>query len=190
MNMLEIRPQIIYQQAVVSNDWALWRLESDQDPASIDIPEYPKLIVPLAVFQAQRASLLARPQLGVCLPSDARPEVLQADMAQFQVIAIDFPKFTDGRGYSIAWNLRSRLHFSGQLRAIGDVLRDQLFYMQRVGFDAYEPRADKDIHDALKGLSAFSEVYQHSLDQKLPLFKRVSRSSTMPSSLTGCETSL
>jgi Uncharacterized protein conserved in bacteria len=61
------------------------------------------------------------------------------------------------------------------LRAIGDVLRDQLFYMQRVGFDAFAPRADKDIHEALKGLSDFSLTYQASADEKLPLFRRVQR---------------
>jgi hypothetical protein len=59
-----------------------------------------------------------------------------------------------------------RLGWTGELRAIGDVLRDQLFSMQRVGFDAYAVRADRDIHDALKGLSDFSETYQASVDQK------------------------
>jgi uncharacterized protein (DUF934 family) len=65
--------------------------------------------------------------------------------------------------------------YSGELRAIGDVLRDQLFYMQRVGFDTFEPRPDRDINDALKGLKDFSEVYQTSIDQKQPLFRRVIR---------------
>jgi uncharacterized protein (DUF934 family) len=71
--------------------------------------------------------------------------------------------------------LRARLGYTGELRAIGDVLRDQLFYLQRVGFDAFEPRADRSIEDALKGLSDFSEVYQTSIDQKSPLFRRVQR---------------
>jgi uncharacterized protein (DUF934 family) len=88
---------------------------------------------------------------------------------------VDFPKFTDGRGYSIAYNLRARLGYTGELRAIGDVLRDQLFYMQRVGFDAFAVRADKNIHDAVKGLTDFSEKYQTSWDEKNPLFRRVKR---------------
>jgi uncharacterized protein (DUF934 family) len=92
------------------------------------------------------------------------------------VVAVDFPKFADGRGYSIAYNLRARLGYTGELRAIGDVLRDQLFYMQRVGFDAFAVRADKNIHDALKGLTDFSETYQSSWDQKNPLFRRAKRS--------------
>ncbi len=78
------------------------------------------------------------------------------------LIAVDFPKFTDGRGYSIAYNLRKRLGYTGELRAIGDVLRDQLFYMQRVGFNAFATRPDRSIHDALKGLTDFSEAYQAS----------------------------
>ena len=83
------------------------------------------------------------------------------------MVAVDFPKFADGRGYSIAYNLRARLGYTGELRAIGDVLRDQLFYMQRVGFDAFAVREDKNIHDALKGLTDFSEVYQASWDQQV-----------------------
>jgi uncharacterized protein (DUF934 family) len=90
-------------------------------------------------------------------------------------VAVDFPKFTDGRGYSIAYNLRMRLGYQGELRAIGDVLRDQLFSMQRVGFDAYEPRADRSIDDALKGLTVFSETYQASVDNRVPLFRRHAR---------------
>ena len=73
---------------------------------------------------------------------------------------------------SIAALLRSRYGFKGELRAIGDVLRDQLFYLQRVGFSAFALRADKDIHDALNALSDFSETYQGAIDQALPLFRR------------------
>ncbi len=174
-NMLETAQNIIKHKAVVANDWALLRLDEGQDAATVAVPEG-KVIVPLAVWQAQRADLLNRAERGVWLASDQRPEDLAADIALFAVIGVDFPKFTDGRGYSISYNLRARLGFTGEVRAIGDVLRDQLFYMQRVGFDAFAVRADKNIHDALKGLSVFSETYQHSLDQKSPLFRRVQRS--------------
>ena len=83
--------------------------------------------------------------------------------------------FSDGRGYSIAYNLRVRLKFTGELRAVGDVLRDQLFYLQRVGFNAFATRADRSMEEALKGLSDFSDVYQTSWDQKSPLFRRADR---------------
>lgn len=165
---------IIKNKAVVSDDWTVLRLSENETPESVTVPAG-KIIVPLKVWQAQRANLQGRAELGVWLASNERPEELKGEVDKFNVIAVDFPKFADGRGYSIAYNLRARLGYVGELRAIGDVLRDQLFYMQRVGFDAFAPRPDKNIHDALKGLTDFSETYQISLDQKLPLFRRVKR---------------
>lgn len=165
---------IIKNKAVVSDDWTILRLSENETPELVTVPAG-KIIVPLKVWQAQRATLQNRAELGVWLASNERPEELKGEVEKFDVIAVDFPKFADGRGYSIAYNLRARLGYIGELRAIGDVLRDQMFYMQRVGFDAFAPRPDKNIHDALKGLTDFSETYQTSLDQKLPLFRRVKR---------------
>jgi uncharacterized protein (DUF934 family) len=173
--MLETRAEIIKNRAVVANDWALLRLDEGETADSVTVANG-KVIVPLAVWQAQRALLEARlPDVGVWLASDARPEDLAGDVAKLAVIAVDFPKFTDGRGNSIAYNLRARLGYKGELRAIGDVLRDQLFAMQRVGFDAFATRPDRSIHDALKGLTVFSETYQASWDEKSPLFRRHQR---------------
>ncbi|WP_317204259.1 DUF934 domain-containing protein [Janthinobacterium sp.] len=178
--MFEVREEIIKNQAVVANDWGLLRLDEGDSAESVAAPAG-KVIVPLAVWLAQRATLAARlPQIGVWLASDERPETLGGDVAQLPLIAVDFPKFTDGRGYSIAYNLRARLDFKGELRAIGDVLRDQLFSMHRVGFDAYATRPDRSIHDALKGLSVFSETYQASWDEKSPLFRRHQRDVQQP----------
>jgi uncharacterized protein (DUF934 family) len=165
---------IIKNKAVVSDDWIILRLSENETPESVVVPAG-KIIVPLKVWQAQRSTLQNRAERGVWLASSERPEELKGEVEKFDVIAVDFPKFADGRGYSIAYNLRARLGYVGELRAIGDVLRDQMFYMQRVGFDAFAPRPDKNIHDALKGLTDFSETYQTSLDQKLPLFRRVKR---------------
>ncbi|MRW93114.1 DUF934 domain-containing protein [Duganella sp. FT80W] len=171
---------IIKGREVVEDDWQVLRLAEPVegapvvDPATVAVPEG-KFIVPLSLWLAQRDVLAARTAAGeiaVWIASDERPETLKGLLDQFPLIAVDFPKFTDGRGYSIAYNLRTRLGWSGELRAIGDVLRDQLFSMQRVGFDAYSVRADRDVHDALKGLSDFSETYQASVDQKVPLFRR------------------
>lgn len=173
--MYEVRQQIIKNNAVVANDWGVLRLDEGDTADSVAVPAG-KVIVPLTVWLAQRDALLARrPEIGVWLASDERPETLAGDVATLPVIAIDFPKFTDGRGYSIAYNLRARLAYQGELRAIGDVLRDQLFSMHRVGFDAYAPRPDRSIDDALKGLSVFSETYQASWDDKTPLFRRHQR---------------
>lgn len=167
-------PNLIKDKVVISDDWTVLRLTEGETPEGVAVPEG-KIIVPLKVWQAQRAALQGRAELGVWFASDERPEALKDDLAPFKVIAVDFPKFADGRGYSIAYNLRARLGYTGELRAIGDVLRDQLFSMQRVGFDAYATRPDRSIHDALKGLSDFSETYQASVDQKLPLFRRHAR---------------
>jgi uncharacterized protein (DUF934 family) len=166
--------QIIKNKAIVSDDWVILRLTDDQTAETVSVAEG-RVIVPLAVWQAQKAVLRNRPELGVWFASDERPEALQGEVDLFSVIAVDFPKFADGRGYSIAYNLRARLGYSGELRAIGDVLRDQMFYMQRVGFDAFAPRADRSITDALKGLFDFSEKYQTSWDEKSPLFRRAQR---------------
>ncbi|MER0215982.1 MAG: DUF934 domain-containing protein [Nitrosomonas sp.] len=165
---------IIKNKAIVADDWTVLRLQEQETPENV-IVAAGKVIVPLQVWQAQRAALQDRKEIGVWLASDERPEELKGDIEKFSVIAVDFPKFSDGRGYSIAFNLRARLGYSGELRAIGDVLRDQLFYLQRVGFDAFAPRPDRKIEDVIKGLSDFSEVYQTSFDQKLPLFRRVQR---------------
>ncbi len=165
---------IIKNNTAIQDDWSVLRLGENDTPESVIVPEG-KVIVPLKVWQAQRATLQTRTSMGVWLDSSERAEDLHDDIARFLVIAVDFPKFADGRGYSIAYHLRNRLNYAGELRAIGDVLRDQIFYLQRVGFDAFAPRAGKDINDVLKGLNDFSEVYQASSDRKQPLFSRVQR---------------
>jgi uncharacterized protein (DUF934 family) len=172
--MLELNERIIKGRAVVADDWNVLRLEEGQTPEQVAVPAG-KVIVPLAVWQAQQSTLAGRADVGLWLAPDERPEVLKGQLDQFAVIAVDFPKFTDGRGYSIAFNLRKRLGYTGELRAIGDVLRDQLFSMHRVGFDAYAVRADRSVDDALKGVTDFSETYQASVDNPLPLFRRAAR---------------
>ncbi|MEJ1958230.1 MAG: DUF934 domain-containing protein [Nitrosomonadales bacterium] len=169
---------IIKNKTIVDDDWNVLRLAEGDTPQTVIVPDG-KVIVPLNVWQAQHDTLQHRPQLGVWLASDERAEDLRNELEKFTVIAVDFPKFADGRGYSIAYHLRSRLGYCGELRAIGDVLRDQMFYMQRVGFDAFAPRADKDINGALKSLDDFSLSYQASVDQPLPLFKRVARGNNL-----------
>ena len=171
-------PQIIKGQgnaaAVVADDWRVLRLAEGDAAETVEVPDG-KVIVPAAVWLAQRDKLSARPELAVWLASDQQATIIADDLGKFALIAVDFPKFSDGRGYSIAYNLRKRLGYQGELRAIGDVLRDQLFQMQRCGFDAYATRQDRSIHDALKGLTVFSETYQGSVDQALPLFRRQQR---------------
>lgn len=172
--------EIIFNGIVVADNWEVLRINEGQQADTIAVPGC-EVIVPLAVWQAQHAALSQRRDVGVWLASSQRADALHADLLTLPLIAIDFPKFSDGRGYSIAYNLRARLAYQGQLRAIGDVLRDQLFYMQRVGFNAFAVRADRDIHDALKGLTDFSLSYQAAIDQKAPLYRRVDRTTALVS---------
>ena len=159
--------KIIRDGAIVNDDWTL--IASDHDTA---LPNG-KLIVPLKVWALRKTELLARAEpIGVWLDGHGDVATLADSVDQLALIAINFPKFADGRGYSAAALLRTRYGFKGELRAIGDVLRDQIFYMQRVGFNAFAARADKDIVDALRALTDFSETYQGATDQPVPLFRR------------------
>jgi len=87
-------------------------------------------------------------------------------------VEVNFPSFTDGRGYSIARLLRERHGYRGELRAVGDVQRDQLFYLARCGFDAYLLRDGDDAGAALAAFNDFSEAYQASVERPQPLFRR------------------
>ena len=129
-------------------------------------------MVPLALWQEQRAQLSQRSgdggRSGVLLENTDDPRVLADDFDPLALIAVRFPKFTDGRGYSIARLLR-RLGWKGELRAVGDVMRDQLFYMTRCGFDAFELREDQDAQVALAAFSDFSAPYQPAIDDGVRL---------------------
>jgi hypothetical protein len=85
---------------------------------------------------------------------------------------VNFPVFTDGRGYSIGRLLRERYGYTGELRAVGDIMQDQLFYLSRVGFDAFLLRADQSVEGAITALDSFSEAYQASVERPDPLFRR------------------
>ena len=165
-------PRIIKHDRVVEDDWQTLTMAAGETPATVTLPADPVLL-PLPVWLARRTEISSLYRtLGVWLDSHEGPEALADDVDRLSIIAVNFPKFTDGRGYSIARLLRERYHFQGEIRAIGDVLQDQLFFMRRCGIDAYALRADKDIERALAGLSVFSETYQAAVDQSEPLFLR------------------
>ncbi len=159
--------KLIVDRAVIEDQWTL--VTENAAPLPFD----GKIIVPLARWLADAESLRARADaVGVWLDSHEDPAELADDTAHLPLIAVNFPAFKDGRGYSIAYLLRRRYGFAGELRAIGDVLRDQLFYMHRVGFNAFAIRTDRDAADALKSLKDFSENYQASVWPAQPLFRR------------------
>jgi uncharacterized protein (DUF934 family) len=109
--------------------------------------------------------------VGVILEPDQPPSELTGDLNRIPLIAINFPLFTDGRGFSYARELRER-GYSGELRAVGAFLRDQLFYLSRCGFNAFDFAENVNLEAALASLTDFSERYQADATQPLPLFRR------------------
>ncbi|SMF05982.1 DUF934 domain-containing protein [Pseudogulbenkiania subflava] len=153
-----------------------WLLLHDSETALSRLAEHAmqRVILPLPLWRTLRdgTESFDPSSTGVWIASDDEYEDVACELLDLPLIAVDFPSFRDGRGYSVAYLLRTRYGFRGELRAIGDVLRDQLFYMRRCGFDSFEVRADKDIRDALKGLAAYTIRYQGSVDDPVPLFRK------------------
>ena len=100
--------------------------------------------------------------LGVRLSPADDPALIKNDLEKLALIAIDFPAFTDGRGYSTATLLRERYGYIGELRAVGDVQRDQIFLMSRAGFTTYALRNDQSVEKSLAAFNDFSSYYQHA----------------------------
>jgi uncharacterized protein (DUF934 family) len=161
-----MRPRLIKDRSVVDDRWTLVRDEGD-----ISLTSSGALIVPLATWKRRGDELRARGDLGVWLAPSDDPAELAEVVATLPLIAVDFPQFADGRGYSIGRLLRERYGFAGELRAIGDVHRDQLYYLAQCGFDAFAIRADRSVEDALAGLTVFSDGYQ-STNARTPWFRR------------------
>ena len=161
--------RIIKNGQVIDETWHLLPKDATLDGLS----NCDDLIVPLALWVEHSHALKARDGgLGVWLDAGEEIEEIADDLSHFQVIALNFPAFTDGRHSSTAYLLRQRYGYQGEVRAIGDVLRDQLNFMKRCGFDAFAVRADKNIDDAIKGFTEFTVAYQASVDEPLPLFRR------------------
>ena len=159
-------PRLIKNRKLAADDWKLIQ-EGEAFPASGDV------IVPLSLWLAKREILLARVgRTGVCLKPEDEPAALATDFAVLPLIAVLFPAFTDGRGYSTARLLRERYGYTGELRAIGDVLHDNVFYLSRVGFDAIALREGEDAKEALSAFKDFTEAYQISVERPQPLFRR------------------
>lgn len=144
------------------------------DPTARSHTRVDGVLLPFSLWEAEGAAVCAA--LGLDVGAWVREEDDLARLADRKadlgIVAVHFPRFTHGRGYSIARLLRGRYGYTGELRAIGDVLRDQMFYLARVGFDAFELRADQDPEQSLRALQDFSEAYQASSDRPAPLFRR------------------
>jgi uncharacterized protein (DUF934 family) len=134
--------------------------------ADDETPPEGAIVVSLKRWQAERETLAARnAPLGIRLASDQSPETLGADVTHFALIELEFPKFRDGRGYSYARILRQRLGFTGEIRAVGDVLRDQWLFMSRCGVDAFEVRPGTRLEDFRAALAEQTVFYQPASDR-------------------------
>jgi uncharacterized protein (DUF934 family) len=164
--------QIIKNRQAVNDDYTLVQLAEGDTPETLALPAR-AAIVPLSVWNARKAELQSRgTPVGVWLDVTEGPEAVADDLSALAVIAVNFPKFTDGRGYSTGRLLRERFGYQGELRAIGDVLHDQIFLMARCGFDAFALKEGKDIAKALAAFETFKTPYQAAVDQTQPLFRR------------------
>lgn len=123
------------------------------------------VIVSLERWQADRAHLVERSgRLGLRLKGDQSPALAAEDLPRFDLVALEFPKFNDGRAFSYARLLRERYGFGGEVRAVGEVLRDQLLFMHRCGFNAFEIAAEDALDRWLQAMSEISVWYQPTAD--------------------------
>lgn len=143
------------------------------DDAAPSLESTAAFVVSCERWLREKDTLLAhhRP-VGVRLTGSCNARQLADTLQQLSLVVIDFPKFGDGRGYSQARILREQLRFTGELRARGDVLRDQAFYLKRCGFSAYEPTTHSQLQGIIEAFSDFSVAYQGAADIDSPAWRR------------------
>lgn len=149
-----MKKQIIKDQKIVEDNWVYL---TDED----NLPGSGSIILNLERWQTEKDKLQKFPgKLGIRLDEGENIEELIQELDQFSLIAISFKEFKDGRGYSHARLLRERHGYNKELRAIGNILKDQIFYLHRCGFNAFEIESDRDINDAIKSFTDFTVNYQ------------------------------
>ena len=156
---------------VINDDWRILDKSSGLDALSTSTKS--SVIVPLNFWKLYRREIEAYTgKLAIWLDSDELISDIKNQIGEFSVIALNFPVFSDGRSYTNARELRQSLNFEGEIRAIGDVLRDQIFYMSRCGFDSFLLRQDQDPRACIDALQDFQESYQSTSANQNPLFRR------------------
>lgn len=157
--------KLINQSATLEDNWTFF-----------EKPELPiaagKIIIPASQWLENKDALAGRADIGIWLDSDAEIDLYIKEITNLPLIAINFPAFANGRGYSLARLIKERTEFKGELRAIGDVLLDQLFFMKRCGFDTFLLKEGLSAEKALEYLETFSDPYQLAYDRPNPLFRR------------------
>lgn len=164
--------QLIKNGLAATDTWKILELAEGESPETVALPEG-DVIFPLTVWLARKDEIVSRPTIGLLLQPADQVEDVAGELSSFNIIAVNFPKFVDGRGYSTAALLRQRYGYTGELRSVGDVLHDQLFFMRRVGFDSYALKDGKNLAYALEaGFKPFGDAYQGATDQAQPYFRR------------------
>ena len=164
-------PKLIKDGQITEDTWALIA-KPEGEAAALEVPAG-QVIIPASVWLAQKEKLQARTDIGVWLDSDEGAELIGEEANRFAVIGVNFPLFMDGRAFSTARLLRERYGFTGELRAVGNFIRDQLCYLRRCGVNAFAfANPETNLEEAIKSLQDFQEYYQASVDQPLPLFRR------------------
>ena len=154
---------------------------TDEQIATTVIPETGNIIVPLSVFIARKNELESRMEFGTVGIWLATHETLEdlisavGDINKLPIIAVFVERFADGRIFSLGTLLRTRYGYKNQLRAFGDVLRDQLFFLKRAGFSSFQIRVDRSGQEAIASLNDFTAPYQGAVDEPRPVFTRYNR---------------
>lgn len=159
-------PQLLKDNRVIDDSWTA--LAED----ALSLPDG-DLLLSYAQWQTFSDQIEAhRGSIGVVIEGNAEIEDIIEPLLNLPLIAINFPKFADGRGFSVASLLRDRYNYRGEIRAVGGFIRDQLYLLNRCGFNAFKFAEDINLSEAAKSLEDFSETYQVSADQENPLFRR------------------
>ncbi|WP_419536159.1 DUF934 domain-containing protein [Endozoicomonas sp.] len=160
-------PKLLKDQCITEDNFLI--LNQDQVDAGLPAGD---LMLPItAIDTAIKANSEHNGQIGIWFDSDEEPEHLVDKISQFEVIGVNFPKFMDGRGYSIARLLRERFDYRGDVRAVGDILVDQIYYLKRCGFNSFRLREDQNPDYALNALSTFSHDYQTAANASEPVYR-------------------
>ena len=149
-----------------------WHTIAGEDGPMVTLTPAPHSLLTLVQWHGTRATWPAQMPVGVALANDADVATLAADLPRLSLVALHFPKWTDGRAYSQARVLRTRLRYAGELRATGEVLVDMVPLLARTGFDTAALRADQSRESAERALSFIPAYYQGDVQQPRPAFAR------------------
>jgi uncharacterized protein (DUF934 family) len=159
-------PQVLKDNCVINDSWTILSEDSETLPNGDILLSYNQWQNLSDQIENHNGSI------GVVIEGNAEIEEIIEPLLDLPLIAINFPKFADGRGFSAASLLRERYNYSGEIRAVGGFIRDQLYLLSRCGFNAFKFDDTNNLTESAKSLQDFSETYQVSADEEKPLFRR------------------